>query len=37
MNAVQPSGVLFGISLFRFYEQRQLFSASFAEAGDLPR
>jgi len=31
MNAVQPSGVLFGISLFRFNEQRQLLAASFAE------
>jgi len=31
MNAVQPSGVLFGISMFRFNEQRQLLAASFAE------
>jgi lipopolysaccharide export system permease protein len=31
MNAVQPSGVLFGISMFRFNEQRQLLAASFVE------
>ena len=31
MNAVQPSGVLLGISMFRFNEQRQLLAASFAE------
>ena len=31
MNAVQPSGVLYGISMFSFNPQRQLLSASFAE------
>lgn len=31
LNAVQPNGVLHGVSLFRFDDQRQLTSASFAE------
>jgi len=31
LNAVQPNGVLHGVSLFRFNDQRQLTSASFAE------
>ena len=31
LNAVQPNGVLHGVSLFRFDDQRQLTSASFAQ------
>jgi len=31
LNAVQPNGVLHGVSLFRFDDRRQLASASFAE------
>ena len=31
LNAVQPNGVLHGISMFRFNDQRQLMAASFAE------
>lgn len=31
LNAVQPNGVLHGISMFRFDDQRQLIAASFAE------
>lgn len=33
LNAVQPNGVLHGISLFRFSEDMQLESSSFAERG----
>ncbi|EMP56506.1 YjgP/YjgQ family permease [Marinobacter santoriniensis NKSG1] len=31
LNAVQPNGVLHGISLYRFNDQRKLLSASFAK------
>lgn len=31
LNAVQPGGVLLGISLFRFNDQRELMASSFAE------
>ncbi|MBW4936633.1 LPS export ABC transporter permease LptG [Marinobacter sp. F4206] len=31
LNAVQPNGVLHGVSLFRFNEQRELMSSSFAK------
>ncbi|AOY88092.1 LPS export ABC transporter permease LptG [Marinobacter salinus] len=31
LNAVQPNGVLHGVSLFRFNDERELESASFAE------
>jgi len=33
LNAVQPNGVLHGVSLFRFNDERWLVSASFAERG----
>lgn len=33
LNAVQPNGVLRGVSLFRFDDERWLVSASFAERG----
>ncbi len=33
LNAVQPNGVLHGVSLFRFNEARELKSASFAKRG----
>ena len=33
LNAVQPNGVLHGVSLFRFNEARELQSASFAKRG----
>ncbi|WP_217474898.1 LPS export ABC transporter permease LptG [Stutzerimonas stutzeri] len=33
INAVQPSGVLLGVTRYRFDEQRQLLSASFARRG----
>lgn len=33
LNAVQPNGVLHGISLFRFDDERWLVSVSFAERG----
>ncbi|AHI29650.1 LPS export ABC transporter permease LptG [Marinobacter similis] len=33
LNAVQPNGVLHGVSLFRFNEERELQSASFAKRG----
>ncbi len=33
LNAVQPNGVLHGVSLFRFNEARELTSASFAKRG----
>jgi lipopolysaccharide export system permease protein len=33
LNAVQPNGVLFGLSLFEFDADRWLLSASFAERG----
>lgn len=31
LNAVQPNGVLHGVSLFRFSEERELLSSSFAK------
>ncbi|MGF2736735.1 LPS export ABC transporter permease LptG [Marinobacter sp. DUT-1] len=33
LNAVQPNGVLYGVSLFRFSDDMQLESSSFAERG----
>lgn len=33
LNAVQPNGVVHGVSLFRFDDERWLVSASFAERG----
>lgn len=33
LNAVQPNGVLHGVSLFRFNDQRELISSSFAKRG----